>query len=283
MSFINDQQSADIEYAGSKSSTRSCKDAVLRLLQYGDKISHVLIVSNAQTHCLVMHVNNTDVVAVRSGFRSGYPGEGPRTFSEILAILDERDIDIEEINVSPTTIEQIDSSNLSQANLDEICSTKPIRPVRWNDYIFEKHWKLARKGKLSSRFPLTIPFAVIDSRIMDLAQSFWDDPDARLIDGYRRLESNVRSKAELDEVGAKLIQQAFAVRGGKLGWEGVKNAGERDGRASVISGAFKAYRNRRAHRSVDDDREDLLSEFLLLNHLHRMERTAIESDLEDDD
>ncbi len=45
----------------------------------------------------------------------------------------------------------------------------------------------------------------------------------------------------------------------------------------LFTGAYLAYRNRRAHRESNDSAESLLAEFLLLNHLYRLEKESIDA------
>ena len=115
----------------------------------------------------------------------------------------------------------------------------------------------------------------VDGRIIDLATSFWEGPDERLLIGYRRLEDIVRKRTGINEHGAKLFSQAFGGPSAKLGWKDL-DGGERAGRASLFTAAFMAYRNPRAHREVEGDANDQLAEFLLLNHLYRLEKNSSE-------
>jgi hypothetical protein len=94
--------------------------------------------------------------------------------------------------------------------------------------------------------------------------------------GYRRLEDIVRHRTSIDEHGTKLFSQAFAPKDGKLSWRRISES-ERVGRMSLFTGAYLAYRNRRAHRESRDNRQKLLVEFLLLNHLYLLERDSIET------
>ena len=264
---------AGIEYVGLRGISRECQDAVLRLLQYGDKISHARILSSSNDHCLLLTINGSDIVAVKSGFASGYGGEGPRTFSYVLQVLDGYGVEIEEYAVSAEVIERLDESSLTRADLEAIDAAEAVRPSRWYDYIFEDDLKRGENGALWQKFPLVIPFAVIDGRLADLALSFWEDPDNRLLTGYRRLEDIVRNRTAIDEHGAKLFSQAFAPKGGKLTWKGV-GEGECAGRMMLFTGAYTAYRNPRAHRVSKHNGSSLLMEFLLLNHLYGLEREA---------
>ncbi len=254
--------------------SKECQDAVLRLLQYGDRITHVRILSSSHDHCLLLTVNVGDFVAVKSGFRSGYLGEGPRTFSYVLSVLEAHGAEIDEYVVGAEVLERLDQSALTQADLEVIGSSRPRRPRRLDEYIFENHWDWRKTGRLWEEFPPVIPFAVIDARLIDLAISFWNGPDDSLLTGYRRLEDIVRARTNLAEHGAKLFSQAYATPGGHLTWPGL-NAAEHGGRLSLFTGTFTAYRNRRAHKESRDDATDLLAELMLLNQLYRLESQSV--------
>jgi hypothetical protein len=157
-----------------------------------------------------------------------------------------------------------------QSPIDE---AKPVRPRRWYDYILEPPVETTRNDILWQNVPLVIPFAIIDGRIADLAVSFWEGPDDWLLTGYRRLEDIVRNRTGVDEHGTKLFTEAFRPNGGKLTWKGA-DAAERAGRMELFTGAYKAYRNQRAHCEPKDRAENLLEEFLLLNHLYRLEKES---------
>ncbi len=266
---------AGIEYVGLAGISKECQDGVLRLLQYGDKITKARILTSSSEHCLLLTVNGGDIVAVKSGFASGYGGTAPHTFSYVLQVLDFWDVEIEEYVVDAAVIERLDTSSLTRADLEAINAARPLRPNRWNDYILERDFKRRRNGILLYNFPLIIPFAIVDDRISDLAISFWEGPDERLLTGYRRLEDIVRERTAIDEHGAKLFSQAFNPNGGKLTWKDV-DGGERAGRMQLFIGAYSAYRNRRAHREPKAEDKKGLMEFLLLNHLYLLEKESIE-------
>ena len=284
MTMNNDNSNtlAGIEYYGLPGISAECQDAVLKLLQYGDQITRVRILSCSGKHCLLMTVNVGDLIAVKSGFGSGYVGEGPHAFSCVLQLLDSHKAEIEEYDVTPDVIERIDNSSLAQTDLDNLDAAKPTRPSRWHDYVFEDHWQRAQDGTLWLEFPPVIPFAIIDSRIIDLAISFWDGPDDRLLTGYRRLEDIVRRRTGIDEHGQRLFSQAFLGPTAKLGWNDA-DSGEHAGRAALFTGVFMASRNPRAHREVRGNANDQLAEFLLLNHLYHLEKDSIERNDETSD
>jgi len=217
-----------------------------------------------------------DPVAVKSGFASGYSGEGPRCFSYVLQILDSHGAEIIEHDVEHSLLDKIDYSALTRSDLERVENMSPVRPTRWHDYVFHDDFKKASEGTLwHEEFPAVIPFALIDARIMDLALGFWNSPDNSLLVGYRRLEDIVRERTAIEQHGTKLFSQAFNPGDGALTWEHV-DEGERAGRMQLFTGTYGAHRNRRAHKELRTRSEELLGEFLLLNHLYCLERDAVE-------
>jgi len=207
-----------------------------------------------------------DLLAVKSGFTSGYGGEGPHTFSYILQVLRAHCSNIDEYNVSEDLIERLDSSALTQLDIVTLDEARPIRPTRWYDYVLKDDLEITGDGRLFREFRPILPYAIIDGRIVDLALSFWDGPDDKLLTGYRRLEDIVRERTGINEHGAKLFSQAFLGPAAKLSWENL-NSGEINGRGSLFASTYNAYRNPRAHRELESHSIELLTEFLLLNHL----------------
>jgi hypothetical protein len=262
-----------MEYHGIAGVSLECQNAVMRLLQFGERIQRARIISCANSHCLLLTNDIGDSIAIKSGFSSGYGGEGPRRFSYSLQFLVAHGAEIDECEVDETVIDRLDQSALTTSDIETICAAKPIRPSRWHDYVFDKHYEGARDGTLWREFRAVIPFAIIDSRVMDLALSFWENPDDKLLKGYRRLEDIVRERTGIDQHGAKLFSKAFNGPNPSLHWENVDD-GERGGRTNLFIGTFLAYRNPRAHRELKDRSREELTEFLLLNHLYRLERES---------
>jgi hypothetical protein len=221
-------------------------------------------------------VEDCDYVAVKSGFATGYSGEGPRRLSYVLQILESHGATIVEHDVAHSLLDKIDSSALTTSDIEGIEGAAPVRPPRWHSYVFESHFDGARKGTLwREEFPPVMPFALIDARIMDLALDFWSRPDNSLLVGYRRLEDIVRERTTIEHHGSKLFSHAFNPDDGPLTWERVDN-GERAGRMQLFTGTYNAHRNRRAHKELREHPEELLGEFLLLNHLYCLEQEAVE-------
>jgi uncharacterized protein (TIGR02391 family) len=262
-----------IQYVGLPGVTHDCEQAVVRLIQCGENIERARILSNSNEHCLLLTVGVGDLIAVKSGFTSGYEGTGPHAFSYVLQLFDLHGVKIEEYDVGPELLASVDDAALSISDIDDLDARRPVRPSRWSDYVLEAHWERARNGTLWRDFPPIIPFAIIDPRLADLAMSFWAGPDDRLLTGYRRLEDIIRKRTGIKESGSKLFSQAFAIENSKLVWKNIE-ASEQSGRANLFTGMWMAYRNPRAHRESRNYSEQHLSEFLLLNHLFVLEAQA---------
>ena len=261
---------AEIEYSGISGISANCKHAVMRYLQYGDEVTLARILSSGNIHCILLTVNG-DLVGIKSGFSSGYAGEGPRTFSYIIQLLESYGVELEEYEVDEEFIKRLDRSALTHNDLNYLETSKPIRPTRLYEYAWDDR---RSKERLWERFPSIIPFAIIDGRIIDLAISFWKNPDNHLLTGYRRLEDIVRKRTKIDEHGQKLFSRAFSEKDPILGWNDI-DGGERTGRVNLFTGAYMAYRNPRAHRETNEYSHEQLTEFLLLNHLFILESKSI--------
>lgn len=264
---------AGIEYHGIAGGSKDCQDAVMRLLQFGDRIVCARILSYSNHHGLLITKEVGDRIAIKFGFSSGYGGTGPRCFSVVLQLLYAHNADLEEYEVGEDFMERLDQSALTAKDIEYVAAAKPIRPSRWADYVLDSHSTSAHDGMLWQEFPPVVPFAIIDNRIMDLARSFWDDPDDKLLKGYRRLEDAVRKRTGLSESGSRLFSKVFLGPTRCLHWKEL-DEGENTGRGNLFTGAYSAHRNPRAHRELKSNPWEQLSELLLLNHLYRLEKEA---------
>jgi len=264
---------ASIQYAGVGGSSADCQGAVIRFLQH-DRINLCRIPSWEGAHCLLLTINSGDLVAIKSGFRSGYGGEGPHTFSYALQLLEAHNIEIEEFDVDEDFLERVDASALTTADLEQLESSRRVRQRSSRDYILEQHWLQAERRTLWREFPKIIPFGVIEPRLIDLALTFWDAPDERLLVAFRKLEDIVRDRTGLREHGSKLFAQAFLGDKAVSGWPGLDES-EQIGRAQLFIGTYQAHRNPRAHRQPKEWTDSQLCELLLLNQLYRLEAQTI--------
>ena len=262
---------AAVQYLGIPGITRDCQNAVIQLLQCRVKISMTKILTNSNKHCLLLTDEMNRLIAIKSGFASGYSGEGPKGLSYVLQLLEYHDSMIDEYEVPDDVFHRLNSSALTVSDIDNIVKTVPVRPFRWTNYVFDKDIKFAHDGEIWNRFPPIIPLAIVDSRISDLALDFWENPNDNLITGYKRLETQIRNRTGINEHGTKLFSKAFR---GPLSWKDIQSS-EREGRANLFTSVFMAYRNPRAHQEYENSEGDYLTEFLLLNHLYIMERDSI--------
>ncbi len=262
-----------IQYGGVPGITQPCLDAIMQLIQYNEKITRARILSAYGEHGFLLTIDHGDLVAIKAGFGSGYSGEGSRKFSYVLQLLEAHKVEIDEYEVGAAMLNRLNNGALTDANIDAIDAMRPVRPQRYHDYIDERHYDWFQEGKLWKEFRPVVPFGIIDSRITDLAISFWDNPDDKLMVGYRRLEDTVRNRIGSNGHSSKLFSEAFLGRTPKLCWKDIEE-GERNARASLFIGAFGAHRNPRAHKEAKGDPNAQLSEFLLLNHLYTLESEA---------
>ena len=75
-----------------------------------------------------------------------------------------------------------------------------------------------------------IPFAIVDTRLTDLALSFWKNTNDSLLTGYKRLEDILRQRTGTKAHGTKLLAEVFAKEESKLTWTEI-DASEHAGRA----------------------------------------------------
>ncbi len=279
---LNIEDLAGIEYYGSAGITARCLTALTMAIQAGDDailraflLSDVDNSSKCGTHFFLLWPESSDPIVIKSGFASGYGGEGPRGLSSALQILIRHNIDIEEYAVDASFIQRADSSCLTQSDLVFIEKLRPIRPIRYYDYILLRDDLRSYDDNLvKSLFVKNVPFSLIDNRIMDLAIDLQNNPDANLMTCYRRLEDIIRKRTGLDgESGSKLFSQAFLSNNAPLYWPELPEA-EAKGRAALFTGVYMAYRNSRAHKENLTTIDDAIREFLMINQLFILEFKA---------
>lgn len=154
---------AAIEYGGVPGATQECIDAVVRLIQCRVDLRHARILSAKNNHALLLTTSIGDLIAVKSGFASGYLGEGSRGFSYVLQLLKDYETEIDECKVSEQLIDRLDYSALSARDIKLVNNARPLRPRRWHDYILEEHWRQAEEGTMWRDCPPLIPLALVRS------------------------------------------------------------------------------------------------------------------------
>lgn len=263
------------DYYGEAGITETCLYSLCNIIQTHADLSYALLLSNNQSHAFILTDLTDSYYIIRSGFTSGYQGEGPKGLAKALTILNKHQIDTEEVLVTTKLINKLNNSSLSDKNIDFIFKTKIIRPIRLHDYIYPFKNEVTQTSSLKRYYPLELPYSIIDDRIFDLALLFKQDPDSALTKAYKRLEDIVRERTGLNEHSTKLFAQAFNTSNAPLMWF-APDKSEIIGRANLFLGTYQAFRNARTHREKHE--ENLIHqyrEFLLVNELYLLEAEAI--------
>lgn len=264
-----------VQYLGDGITERS-KQVIVQLIHAGEKIEEVQIFTlegqDFSRHCLLLTMNYGKILAIKGGLTSGYLGEGSRGYSFVLTLLSQYTENIDEFIVHKSIFERFEDSCLTIEDLELIGQFKKVRPSKWREYIFNPN---EQKTSVFNEFPLTIPMALVDSRLISIALVFTEHPDVAILDAYRKLESVVRQRTNLThESSTKLFAKAFQGDDSILFWKGL-DSGECKGRASLFTGTFMAYRNNRAHQEPKHILENDIREFLLVNQLFVLESESV--------
>lgn len=215
----------DVEYHGSNGITQDCLDAIARLIQFGDRIETAILLSgpadewNCRTHAFLLMLEYGLPVVIATGFSSGYGGEGCKGLSKALQLLQRHNAAVDEYEIKAAVLNRLEHRCLLLADMEAIESSMPVRPNRCYHYIFydvDKGKRVFDDKDLNQLFPPIVPLAIVDERILDLAQQLDEQPDESLFKGFRRLETIVRSKhTDLEgQTGHNLFTTAF-LRGEK--------------------------------------------------------------------
>lgn len=71
-----------VAYIGEAGHSTACLKALMNILKQPYKLTVAKIVTNSNYHAFLLTIENANVIAVRSGFTSGYGGGGPTAFSK---------------------------------------------------------------------------------------------------------------------------------------------------------------------------------------------------------
>lgn len=274
---------AGIQYVGISGVTIACVEAVGQAL-ITREITDAILVSNIGPHPepgrqqgehgILLKNQIGDYVAVKAGFTSGYGGEGPGGLGKALRMLESHKIEVGEVIISGEVLQRLNKSGLTEGDVNFIESA----PRRHGNIFTYAHGPYARDNGENpwSRLPQLIPFPLLDERLLDLAVSFWSKPTDNLREAFVRLEEAVRERTGIEDHGSSIFRAAFMPGNARLTWPGLKDE-ERAARATLFEASYRAHRNPRAHRQLEDSLEAQLSEFLLVNHLFRLEKSAEKS------
>lgn len=232
------------------------------------------MLTSEQSHAFILKDLTENYYVIRSGFTSGYSGEGLKGLAKALTLLSKHRIETEEVLIPKKFLNRLNGSSLIDQDIDFIFQQKIIRPIRLHDYIYPFENEVAQTTKSKCYYPLELPYSIIDDRIFDLALLFKQDPDSALTKAYKRLEDIIRTRTGIREHSTKLFAQAFQGENALLTWI-VPDSTEIKGRVNLFTGAYMAFRNARAHREKDENLIHQYREFLLINELYLLEQEAI--------
>lgn len=264
---------AQLQYAGLPGISSSCLKAVQRFIQFGDHIESATLLTHDHSHAMALVINEGETIIVKNGFSSGYAGEGPSCLAKALATLRAVNAEIDEVLISRSHMRKIDASALSRSDWNAIQCSRPIRPMRWFDYIYDAAKDRYEHSRALLLLPETMPWHAIDQRLLDLAWLHQENPDEAIIKGFRRLEDLIRARTSSKEHGTRLFAQAFVQEDSVLTWPDI-DPGEVKARGQLFNNTFSAFRNPRAHK--ENAQGFGLSEFLLLNLLFKLEAQSKE-------
>lgn len=111
---------AAIEYHGMSGISHRCLNAIRRVLQFGERPDLALLLTADQSHAFLLCSEPHGDIAVKSGFSSGYRGEGPTALANALCTLMAAGVEIEEIKVPAELLGRLDLSALTNADVDLI-------------------------------------------------------------------------------------------------------------------------------------------------------------------
>jgi hypothetical protein len=265
-----------VEYWGNQGITETCLMSLCNLIQTHSDLTYALLLTNEQTHAFIIKDENESFYVIRSGFTSGYMGEGPRGLATALTLLKRHEIETEEILVSSKILRRANNSTLNDSEIELLFKQEIIRPIRLHDYIYPFVKEVSETHRSKCYYPMELPYSILDDRIFDLALLFKQDPDSALLKAYKRLEDIIRDRTDLTEHSSKLFSQVFQGDNSLLTWN-VPDIGEIKGRTNLFTGTYMAFRNARAHRESTENYAQMFREFLLVNELYLLEGEAIET------
>lgn len=76
-----------LEYIGEAGITQTCLISLCNLIQVYPDLNYALLLTNQQTHAFILRNSIDSYYIIRSGFSSGYPGEGPKGLATALSLL----------------------------------------------------------------------------------------------------------------------------------------------------------------------------------------------------
>ncbi|MCG8511114.1 MAG: hypothetical protein MI741_17995 [Rhodospirillales bacterium] len=126
-------EGGEIQYLGEFGVTRSCIQAVERLLYRSHEIEEVRLMSCDRRHAFLFTLVGGEFIVVRAGFTSD-SGEGSRGLRRALNLIHSVALDIEEYNLDRKLFDRLNGGRLSWTEFERIIQLRPVRPPQLYDY-----------------------------------------------------------------------------------------------------------------------------------------------------
>ena len=200
--------------------------------------------------------NSVPLTVVHSGFASGYPGEGPRSFSEALCMIWDRQIPANKIYSDKGIFNTIERRGLTAQLIDWLRSFEhsPSDPS-WMEGMLNSHLDLVESGQFwQLKHSSKLVFDFLDPEIIQRCRStFENNPEAAVSAAYKVVEERLRTLVGTGQelFGARLVKQTLDPNSGVLTDMNLQR-GEREGMFQLFDGAMKIGRNPRSHRFLDN-------------------------------
>lgn len=275
-SYFFNNSSEEIQYLGT-CYTHDCLKAITFILQTQPHIEKALLLSNNGFHAFLI-ISEQNTYVIRSGFSSGYLGEGTKGLASALQLLLKHHVEIEEINISSKLMKKLNKASLSSTDVENISNYRYILPIQIYEYIYAIYENLDYQKNNNRYYSSELPYHLIDSRIFDLALKFKEDPNSAIMSAYTRLEDIVRLKTNSEKFSVGLLEQAFCSDKKSISqfkWD-VENEEASTATGRLFTNIFKSFRNERAHSEVNKQDLHCFREFLLINELYLLESEAIQ-------
>lgn len=191
---------------------------------------------------------------VRSGFTSGYGGEGPSATSRGLLLLLSVDAEIASRVVSGSLFDRIQRGDVAYDDLEGV-RLRGEPGLSWSTYVQGADWDVYNAGRTWADWTSAhLPLPLVTPGLQELVTDFRGHPEDAVVRAFRRVESRLRERLHAVTnlppglSGAKLINHAYSADKGILRWPDAEPGDSiHNGRRDLLVGSFAIHRNPRVH------------------------------------
>lgn len=288
--MLNNDEQAFISYIGTTGIPIACTDAIIDLLGRGKRVEKIKLLSSPKdkygnaSHGFMITFEVLGWFIVLPGYASGYSGSGPNHLSQVLSILRRYGFIFPEINLDSHQFRRLVSGSLTDEDIGYIYD----HPKRYcgdvNEYIYPEHLNDAEKWSLLEKYDSRLPLPILHPELQKYAIAVFDNPEATLREIYTKLEQRIKKLADIESFETKYIEIAIGPKKGKLKLSLTDDYGQQDGFKFLIKGLTQLHRNQLMHNPESlfhHKQHNIISEFLLLNHVYRLSDYLIKNETAD--